>query len=44
MMCKLKGRIGTMMKKDGCKMGGIIMCKLKGWMHKGEHYKVEMKG
>ena len=21
-----------------------MMCKLKGWMDKGEHYKVEMKG
>ena len=21
-----------------------MMCKLKGWMHKGEHYKVEIKG
>ena len=24
--------------------GGIMMCKLKGWMDKGEHYDVEMKG
>ena len=24
--------------------GGIIRCKVKGWMHKGEHYDVEMKG
>ena len=24
--------------------GGIMMCKLKGWMNKGGHYKVEMKG
>ena len=24
--------------------GGIMMGKLKGWMDKGEHYKVEMKG
>ena len=24
--------------------GGIIMCKLKGWMDKGGHYAVEMKG
>ena len=24
--------------------GGIISCKLKGWMDKGEHYDVEMKG
>ena len=24
--------------------GGIMMCKLKGWMDKGVHYKVEMKG
>ena len=24
--------------------GGIMMCKLKGWMDKEEHYKVEMKG
>ena len=23
--------------------GGIMMCKLKGRMDKGEHYKVEMK-
>ena len=23
---------------------GIIRCKFKGLMHKGEHYKVEMKG
>ena len=21
-----------------------MMCKLKGWMDKGEHYKVEIKG
>ena len=21
-----------------------MMCKLKGWMEKGEHYKVEIKG
>ena len=21
-----------------------MMCKLKGWMNKGEHYDVEMKG
>ena len=24
--------------------GGIMMCKLKGRMHKGGHYDVEMKG
>ena len=24
--------------------GGIMMCKLKGWMDKGGHYDVEMKG
>ena len=24
--------------------GGIMMCKLKGQMDKGGHYKVEMKG
>ena len=24
--------------------GGNIMCKLKGWIDKGEHYDVEMKG
>ena len=24
--------------------GGIMMCKLKGQIHKGEHYDVEMKG
>ena len=24
--------------------GGIIMCKLKGWMDKGGHYDVEIKG
>ena len=24
--------------------GGIMMCKLEGWMDKGEHYKVEIKG
>ena len=24
--------------------GGIIRCKFKGWMHMGEHYKVEVKG
>ena len=24
--------------------GGIMMSKLKGWMGKGEHYDVEMKG
>ena len=24
--------------------GGIMMCKLKVWMEKGGHYKVEMKG
>ena len=24
--------------------GGIMMCKLKGRMDKGEHYKVEIKG
>ena len=24
--------------------GGIMMCKLKGQMNKGVHYKVEMKG
>ena len=24
--------------------GGIMMCKLKEWMKKGGHYKVEMKG
>ena len=24
--------------------GGIIMCKLKGRMDKGRHYKFEMKG
>ena len=24
--------------------GGIMMCKLKGWMNKGGHYKLEMKG
>ena len=24
--------------------GGNMMCKLKGWMDKGEHYDVEMKG
>ena len=23
--------------------GGILMCKLKGWLNKGGHYKVEMK-
>ena len=23
---------------------GIMMCKLKGWMDKGGHYDVEMKG
>ena len=23
--------------------GGIMMCKLKGWMDKGEHYQVEIK-
>ena len=23
--------------------GGIMMCKLKGWMDKGEHYDVEIK-
>ena len=25
-------------------MGGIIMCKLRGCMDKGEHYQVEIKG
>ena len=24
--------------------GGIIRCKLKGWMDKGGHHDVEMKG
>ena len=24
--------------------GGNMMCKLKGWMNKGEHYDVEIKG
>ena len=24
--------------------GGIMMCKLIGWMEKGGHYDVEMKG
>ena len=24
--------------------GGNMMCKLKGWMDKGEHYDVEIKG
>ena len=24
--------------------GGIIRCKLKGWMDKGGHYEVAMKG
>ena len=24
--------------------GGNMMCKLKRWMDKGEHYNVEMKG
>ena len=24
--------------------GGIMMCKLKEWMDKREHYKVEIKG
>ena len=24
--------------------GGIMMCKLKGGMHKGGHYDVQMKG
>ena len=24
--------------------GGIMMCKLKGWIDKGGHYDVEMKG
>ena len=23
--------------------GGIMMCKVKGWMDKGEHYQVEIK-
>ena len=30
--------------KGGCKRGGLIMWKLKGWMDKGEHYQVEIKG
>ena len=30
--------------KGECKKGGIMMCKLKGWMDKGGHYDVEMKG
>ena len=24
--------------------GGIMICKLKGWMDKEEHYQAEMKG
>ena len=24
--------------------GGNMMCKLKGWMDKGEHYDLEIKG
>ena len=24
--------------------GGIMMCKLKGWMDKGGHYDVQIKG
>ena len=24
--------------------GGIMICKLKGWMDKGENYQVEIKG
>ena len=24
--------------------GGIMICKLKGWRHKGGHYDVQMKG
>ena len=34
-MCKCKG---------GCKRGGIMMYKLKGWMDNGGHYDVQMKG
>ena len=31
-------------KSKGDGKGGIVMCKLKGWMDKGGHYAVEMKG
>ena len=33
----------TCKRKGGCKKGGIMMSKLKGWMDKGMHYDVQMK-
>ena len=32
------------MEIKGWMQGGIMMCKLKGRMNKGGHYKVEIKG
>ena len=48
MICKLNGWMDNyryymeIKRVDG--KGGIMICKLKGQMIKGVHYKVEMKG